>query len=113
MTDHERQALLTLAIMAALDDGREDAPEHAERQRIAERTSLGGDVSASTIYQDVVRKRVTIDQATSVLVSPETKTLARMVDIRANACSEVLAGSPECSSQAALSIVTWNPSASS
>jgi uncharacterized protein (DUF697 family)/uncharacterized tellurite resistance protein B-like protein len=76
MTDQERQALLTLAIMAAMADGREDASEHAELQRIAERMSVGGDVSASTLYQDVVQKRVTIDQATSALVSPEAKKLA-------------------------------------
>ncbi len=76
MTDQERQALLTLAIMAAMADGREDASEHAELQRIAEGMSLGGDVSASTIYQDVVQKRATIDQAISALVSPEAKMLA-------------------------------------
>lgn len=76
MTDQERQALLTLAIMAAMADGREDASEQAELQRIAERMSLEGDISALTIYQDVVQKRVTIDQATSALVSPEAKQLA-------------------------------------
>lgn len=76
MTDQERQALITLAIMAAMADGREDASEHAELQRVADRMSLGGDVGASTVYQDVVHKRVTIDQATSALVSPEARQLA-------------------------------------
>ncbi len=76
MTDQERQALLTLAIMAAMADGREDDSEHAELQRIAASMSLGGDLSASTIYQDVVHKRVTLAQATSALVSPEAKKLA-------------------------------------
>jgi tellurite resistance protein len=76
MTDQERQALLALAIMAAMADGREDASEQAELQRIAERMSLGGDVSASTLYQDVVQKRVTLDQAASALASPEAKMLA-------------------------------------
>ncbi len=76
MTDQERQALLTLAIMAAMADGREDDSEHAELQRIAASMSLGGDLSASTIYQDVVHKRVTLAQATAALVSPEAKKLA-------------------------------------
>ncbi len=76
MTDQERQALLTLAIMAAMADGRDEASERAELQRIADSMSLGGDISASTIFQDVVQQRVTIDQATSALVSPESKKLA-------------------------------------
>jgi uncharacterized protein (DUF697 family)/tellurite resistance protein len=76
MTDQERQALLTLAIMAAMADGREDDSEHAALQHIAESMSLGGDLSASAIYQDVVQKRVTLGQATSALASPEAKKLA-------------------------------------
>lgn len=79
MTDQERQALLTLAIMAAMADGREDASEHAELQRVAETMSLGGEVSAMTIYQDVLRQRVTVEQAASALVSPEAKKLAHEV----------------------------------
>jgi uncharacterized protein (DUF697 family)/tellurite resistance protein len=81
MTEHERQALLTLAIMAAMADGREDASEHAELQRIAESMSLGGDLSASAIYQDVVRKRVTVEQAASALTSPESKKLAHELSV--------------------------------
>lgn len=76
MTDQERQALLTLAIMAAMADGREDASEQAEVRRMAESMSLGGDLSASAIYQDVVQKRMTLDQAASALASPESKKLA-------------------------------------
>ena len=76
MTDQERQALLTLAIMAAFADGNSDSTERAELQRIAETMSLGGDVSASTAYQDVVQKRVTLDEATAKLTTPETRRLA-------------------------------------
>jgi uncharacterized protein (DUF697 family)/tellurite resistance protein len=81
MTDQERQALLTLAIMAAMADGREDDSEHAELQRIAESLSLGGDLSASAIYQDVVQKRVTLGQATSALASPDAKKLAHELSV--------------------------------
>ncbi len=76
MTDQERQALLTLAIMAAMADGREDESERAALQRVAEQVSLAGDAGASTLYDDVVQKRVTLDQATAALVSPDAKTLA-------------------------------------
>jgi uncharacterized protein (DUF697 family)/tellurite resistance protein len=76
MTDQERQGLLTLAIMAAMADGCDDPSERAEIQRIAESMSLGGDLSASVVYQDVVLKRVTLGQAASTLVSPEAKKLA-------------------------------------
>jgi uncharacterized protein (DUF697 family)/tellurite resistance protein len=81
MTDQERQALLALAIMAAMADGHEDASERAELQRIAEKMSLGGEVSAMTIYQDVVQKKVTVEQAASALVSPEAKKLAHEVSV--------------------------------
>ncbi len=76
MTDQERQAVLTLAIMAAMADDREDASEQSELQRIAGSLSLAGDLGASAIYQDVVQKRVTLAQAASALASPEAKKLA-------------------------------------
>jgi uncharacterized protein (DUF697 family)/tellurite resistance protein len=76
MTDQERQALLTLAIMAAIADGREDESERAEIQRITEKISLGADPGTSTLYQDVAEGRVTLDQATAALASPEARTLA-------------------------------------
>jgi uncharacterized protein (DUF697 family)/tellurite resistance protein len=76
MTDQERQALLTLAVMAAMADDREDEAERAELQRIAGTLSLGAETSVSTIYEDVVQKRVTLDQATAALVTPEARMLA-------------------------------------
>lgn len=76
MTDQERQALLTLAVMAAMADDREGEGERAELERIAGTLSLGGETSVSTIYEDVVQKRVTLDQATAALVTPEARMLA-------------------------------------
>jgi uncharacterized protein (DUF697 family) len=76
MTDQERQALVTLAIMAAFADGNNDPTERAEVQRIASSMSLGGDVSASTIYEDVLLRHVTLDDAVAKLTSPETRSLA-------------------------------------
>ena len=76
MTDQERRALLTLAIMAALADGNDDSTERAEVKRIAESMSVGEGVDASAIYQDVEQKRVTPEQAAAALSSDESKRLA-------------------------------------
>ena len=75
MTDQERQALLTLAIMAALSDGNDDPAERGQVKRIAESTSLGGGIDASAVYQDVLLKRVSLDDAVAALTSPENRHL--------------------------------------
>lgn len=76
MTDQERQALLTLAIMAALSDGDDDLAECGEVKRIAESISLGGSFDSSAMYQDVLLKRVSLDDTVAALTSPETRNLA-------------------------------------
>jgi len=76
MTDQERQALLTLAIMAALSDGNDDPTERGEVQRIAESISLGSGFDSSAVYQDVLQKRVTLDDTVAALASPENRRLA-------------------------------------
>ena len=76
MTDQERQALLTLAIMAALSDGNDDPTERGEVKRVAESMSPGGGIDASAVYQDVLLKRVSLDDTVAALNSPEDRHLA-------------------------------------
>ena len=76
MTDQERQALLTLAIMAALADGNDDPAERAEVKRIAESLSVGAGIDPSAVYQDVLLKRVSQDDTIAALTSPDNRRLA-------------------------------------
>ncbi len=76
MTDQERQAIMTLAIMAAFADDRNDDAERAEVKRVADSLSQGSEINVAALYQDVLLKRATIDSAVSALASPDTRRLA-------------------------------------
>ena len=81
MTDQERQAVLTLAIMAAFADGGADAAERSELKRAAESVNLGGDVDASAAFQNVEQKRVSLDDTVAALASPEARRLAYQLSV--------------------------------
>jgi uncharacterized protein (DUF697 family)/tellurite resistance protein len=76
MTDQERQALMTLAIMAAFADDTNEAAERDEVKRVADSLSRDSDVNVAALYQDVLLKRATLDAAVTALASPETRRLA-------------------------------------
>jgi len=76
MTDQERQAIMTLAIMAAFADDRNDATERDEVKRVADSLSRDSEINVAALYQDVLLKRATLDSAASALVSPDTRRLA-------------------------------------
>ena len=76
MTDQERQALVALAIMAAFADGNNDPAERADIQRIAGSMAQSGDVGASTVYEDVLLRRVSLEDTVAKLASPEARSLA-------------------------------------
>jgi uncharacterized protein (DUF697 family)/tellurite resistance protein len=76
MTDQERQAIMTLAIMAAFADDRNEAAERDEVRRVADSLSRDSDVNVAALYQDVLLKRATLDSAVADLASPETRRLA-------------------------------------
>ena len=66
MTAPEQQAILSIALLAAFADGAQDR-EREEIRRIAE--SLAGESGSehlSTLYQDVLLKRVDADATTNV-----------------------------------------------
>ena len=73
MTDQERQALMTLAIMAAFADDTNEAAERDEVKRVADSLSRDSDVNVAALYQDVLLKRATLDAAVTALASPETR----------------------------------------
>jgi uncharacterized protein (DUF697 family)/tellurite resistance protein len=76
MTDQERQALMTLAIMAAFADSRNETAERDEVKRVADSLSQDSEINVAALYQDVLLKRATLDSAVSALASPETRRLA-------------------------------------
>jgi len=76
MTDQERQAIMTLAIMAAFADDRKEAAERDEVRRVADSLSRDSDINVAALYQDVLLKRATLDSAVAALASPETRRLA-------------------------------------
>jgi len=76
MTDQERQAVMSLVLMAAFADDRNETSERQEVKRIADSLTTGDDLNVAALYQDVVLKKVTVDQATAALTTPETKRLA-------------------------------------
>ena len=76
MTDQERQAIMTLAIMAAFADDRNDDAERAEVKRVADSLSQDSEINVAALYQDVLLKRATLDSAVSALASADTRRLA-------------------------------------
>jgi uncharacterized protein (DUF697 family)/tellurite resistance protein len=77
MNASEREAILTIALLAAFADGAKDDRERGEIKRIAE--SLAGEPGApplSQLYQNVLLERVNASQAAAVLTDPNHKQLA-------------------------------------
>jgi uncharacterized protein (DUF697 family)/tellurite resistance protein len=75
MTLDEQKALMTIALLAAFADGGKDDTERDAVKRVAE-SLPDGEVNTAALLQDVLFKRVNVQQAATALVSPETKQLA-------------------------------------
>src|ERR1044072_2463224 len=76
MTTSEQQAILSIALLAGFADGANDR-EREEIRRIAE--SLAGENGGqhlSTLYQDVLLKRIDVAKAAAALTDPAHKQLA-------------------------------------
>jgi len=76
MNAPEQQAILSIALLAAFADGASDR-EREEIRRIAE--SLAGESGSqhlSTLYQDVLLKRIDVARAAAALTDPAHKQLA-------------------------------------
>ena len=76
MTETEQKALLTVVLMAAAADGRDEATERAEIMRIANSLSKDSPQNVTAIYQDVSAKRVTMADAVAGLTTPDARRMA-------------------------------------
>ena len=77
MTPSEQQAILTIALLAAFADGAKDEREREEIRRIADSLAgESGNAQMSTLYQDVLLKRVDLAKAAAALTDPAHKQLA-------------------------------------
>ncbi|MCC4118351.1 TerB family tellurite resistance protein [Aromatoleum toluclasticum] len=76
MTPEQTRSLLTICLMAAFADGRNDPREREHVRRTAESLSAGAGIDVMSLYQDVLLKRVTLEQAAAGLDSPELRQLA-------------------------------------
>ena len=74
MTDQERQAIASLALLAAFADGQKTDAEREEVRRVAE--SLAGDLPLAAIYRDVLLKKTTVETAAAQLSTHDMKLLA-------------------------------------
>jgi tellurite resistance protein/uncharacterized protein (DUF697 family) len=77
MNPNEQKALMAVALMAAFADGDKSEAERAELRRIAE--SLGAQAAGlnlPALMQDVLLKRLTVEQAVQALADPGQRQLA-------------------------------------
>ena len=76
MTPEQNRSLITVCLMAAFADGHNDPRERDHVRRTAESLSAGAGVDVMSLYQDVLLKRVTLEQAVAGLDAPELRQLA-------------------------------------
>jgi uncharacterized protein (DUF697 family)/tellurite resistance protein len=74
MESQEREALLTIALLAAFADGAHDDRERAEIRRAAD--ALAAELNVPGLYQDVLLKRIDISAAVATLQSDAARKLA-------------------------------------
>ncbi|MBD5801027.1 Tellurite resistance protein TerB [Azoarcus sp. Aa7] len=76
MTPEQNRSLITICLMAAFADGHNDPRERDHVRRTAESLSAGAGLDVMSLYQDVLLKRVTLEQAVAGLDTPELRQLA-------------------------------------
>lgn len=77
MTPDQQQAILTIGLLAAFADGANEEREREQIRQMAE--SLGGEAGGATLprlYQQVLLRRASLDDATATLVEPDHRQLA-------------------------------------
>jgi len=72
----EIRAVLSLCLLASFADGEKHQRERAEIRRVAEGFAPSDAVHLSTLYQDVLMKRITLPDVVAQLQSAESKQLA-------------------------------------
>jgi uncharacterized protein (DUF697 family)/tellurite resistance protein len=74
MDTAERRAIMTIALLAAFADGRNEDRERAEVKRVGD--ALDPALNAPALVQDVLLKRTSVEAATAQLKSPDARRLA-------------------------------------
>lgn len=70
----EKEAVLTIALLAAFADGTQEEHERQEVRRAAD--ALAAELNAPDLYQRVLLKRADVGSSAAQLTSPETRMLA-------------------------------------
>lgn len=76
MSEQEQQAVMTVCLMAAFADGANDEGERAQIKRISESLASGSSIDLPGLYQDVLLKRRTLEEAAAGLSSVEARQFA-------------------------------------
>ena len=74
MNDQERQAIASIALLAAFADGENNGSERDEVRRVAD--ALEGELPMAALYRDVLLRKVTIETACAQFSTRELKQLA-------------------------------------
>ena len=74
MDASEQQAVMTIALLAAFADGRNQDRERDEVRRVAQ--SLDSKLSVPALVQDVLLGRVSVQTTAAAIQSPEVRRLA-------------------------------------
>jgi len=76
MTDQEREAILSLCILASLADGKHDEQEQARIRQMAQSISAGGNVDLAALHQEVLAGRRSLEDAARAIQDPESRRIA-------------------------------------
>jgi len=76
MNNAEQKAILTICLMAAFADGSKDEREREQIKRNSESLAPGAEIDLPEIYQDVLLKRRTLEDAAAELKDGEIRQLA-------------------------------------
>jgi uncharacterized protein (DUF697 family)/tellurite resistance protein len=74
MKDQEREAVASIALLAAFADGQKSEAEREEVRRVAE--ALEGELPMTTLYRDVLLKKTSVETAAAMLSTRDLKLLA-------------------------------------
>ncbi len=76
MNEQEQRAVLTICLIAAFADGAKNEQERAQIRRIVESLAPGAPIDLPGLYQDVLLKRRTLEDAAASLTTRENRLLA-------------------------------------
>jgi len=76
MQSSEQRAVLAIALAAAFADGNQSDPERDELRRVTEALQLGGDFNLPALVQDVLLRRIDLDEQAAQLGTPQLRQLA-------------------------------------